>query len=114
MGTATAKPSIPVILVISAWYVGLVGLFRNIDDWAAQDLDQSVYRLRFVGADVEALADDIGLGSRAEGLGHVAYVDEVAALRAVTHDRVRLAGETLVEEHAEHCSIDAVVRTRGP
>ena len=42
-----------------------------------------------------------------ERLGDVGHVEEVARLRAVADHRERLAGELLLEEHAEHRAVGA-------
>ena len=60
-----------------------------------------------ISPNIEALPADRGPGRGQKRLRHVGHVDEVAALRTVADNGVRLAREFLPEEHAEDRTIHA-------
>ena len=87
--------------------VGFARTLRDIDDVAAEKLDQPVDRLRIASPEVPHFAGLVGLGRAQEGLGDIRHVEKVARLRTITDDREWLAGELLLQEYAEHRPVGA-------
>jgi hypothetical protein len=86
--------------------IWLSGSLRNVDGWRrAQQADQFIDADRSAATHIIHISALVARRNCRQGVDYVGDVSEVTALFPVTHDRERLAGRKLRQEHAKNRAV---------